>query len=159
MTGIKRTKGVKRNTKDAAIANIVLKMLSYTPDNLLGLRDCALLLMGFAGAFRRSELVSLDWEDIKEVPEGLAITVRRSKADQEDAGRLVGIPYGSTLESCPVRSLCAWLVESNITGGALFPSINRHGHIVKANDGAVGRLGGQAVRPVRGSQGEFVCWS
>jgi len=129
MTGIKRAKGVKQTTKDAAITNIVLKMLSHTPDTLLGLRDRALLLIGFAGAFRRSELVALDLADIKEVPEGLAVTIRRSKTDQEGAGRLVGIPYCSTLESCPVQSLRAWLDASNISSGALFPSINRHGRI------------------------------
>jgi integrase len=66
---------------------------------------------------------------VKEAPEGLAVTIRRSKTDQEGAGRLVGIPYGSTLETCPVRSLRAWLAASSITEGALFPSINRHGRI------------------------------
>jgi len=125
--GIKRSKGTAQCAKSAAITDTVRQMLSCLPSGLLGVRDRALLLVGFAGAFRRSELVALDVADVRDVPEGLVITVRRSKTDQEGAGRLVALPYGSGLESCPVRSLRAWLVESGITAGALFPSINRHG--------------------------------
>jgi integrase len=82
------------------------------------LRDRAVLLLGFAGAFRRSELVALDVADIEDVPEGLLITIRRSKTDQEGQGRKVAIPRGEI--ACPVAALKAWLEAAGITEGAVF---------------------------------------
>ncbi|GLV15000.1 hypothetical protein Heshes_26860 [Alicyclobacillus hesperidum] len=67
-------------------------MLQYTPNDLMGLRDSALLLIGFAGAFRRSEIVALNVEDVEFVREGLVIMLRQSKTDQEGEGRKVAIP-------------------------------------------------------------------
>jgi integrase len=95
-------------------------MLRMTPDNLRGIRDRALLLVGFAGAFRRSELVALDVADVALTPEGLLLTLRRSKTDQEGAGRQVAIPFGSRAETCPVRALRAWLDATAITEGPVF---------------------------------------
>jgi integrase len=95
-------------------------------------------LTGFAGAFRRSELVALDFEDVRSSSDGLVVTLRRSKTDQEGEGRKIGIPYGSNPETCPVRSLKAWLEAAAIESGALFRSITRHGKIQ-------GRLSGYAV--------------
>ena len=114
-------------------------MVATLPDNLLGLRDRALLLIGFAGAFRRSELVSLDVEDVEECAEGLRVTLRRSKTDQEGAGEVKGIPYGRKLETCPVRALRAWLEAAGITAGPIFRSVNRHGQVQP------GRLSDKAV--------------
>jgi integrase len=94
------------------------------------------LLLGFAGAFRRSELVALDVEDCQFSNDGLTITLRRSKTDQEGQGRKVGIPYGSNPETCPVRVLQAWMEQAGLTTGPLFRRLNRHGQ-VKA-----GRLSG-----------------
>ena len=88
------------------------------------MRDRALLLLGFAGAFRRSELVALDVADLDFSSAGLAITLRRSKTDQEGPSRRVGIPYGSSAATCPVRSLQAWLETARITGGAVFRSLD-----------------------------------
>ena len=90
-------------------------MLRTLPGNLLGVRDRALLLIGFAGAFRRSELVALQIEDCDFATDGLVITLRRSKTDQDGEGRKIGIPYGSNLETCPVRSLRVYLEASIIT--------------------------------------------
>ena len=104
-----------------------------------GCRDRALLLLGFAGAMRRSELVGLDVADITEGTDGLIVRLRRSKTDQEGAGRTVGIPFGSNLATCPVRAWRAWLELSSITEGAAFRPVDRHGRI------AVTRLSGQAV--------------
>jgi hypothetical protein len=87
---------------------------------LIGIRDRALLLVGFAGAFRRSELVALNADDVQITSDGLVITLRRSKTDQEGEGRKVGIPYGSNLETCPVRALRAWQEASTIEAGPLF---------------------------------------
>ncbi len=91
---------------------------------LIGLRDKTLLLIGFAGAFRRSELVAIQVEDIRFVPEGVVIRVRRSKTDQIGLGRNVAIP---TVKGryCPVRALKAWLEKSRIKTGTIFRRMNR----------------------------------
>src|SRR6185436_1885467 len=86
--------------------------------------------LGFAGAFRRSELVALDVEDCAFGKDGLTVTLRRSKTDQQGAGRKIGIPYGGNPETCPVRTVQAWHELTGITSGALFRSINRHGHVL-----------------------------
>ena len=94
-----------------------------------GCRDRALLLLGFAGALRRSELVGLDVADVTEGTDGLTVRLRRSKTDQEGAGRTVGIPYGSNPATCPVRAWRAWLEVSGVTEGPAFRSVDRHGRI------------------------------
>jgi len=88
-----------------------------------------LLLIGFAGAFRRSELVSLDVDDAQFTQDGLVVTLRRSKTDQEGAGRKVGLPYGSHPITCPVRALRAWLENASITRGPIFRYVDRHGNV------------------------------
>ncbi len=78
--------------------------------------------------FRRSELVALDVEDVAEQSQGLVVTVRRSKVDQEGAGLVRAVPFGAIPETCPVRALRAWL-EARITSGPLFRSVDRHGNV------------------------------
>src|SRR5690349_24485037 len=102
-------------------------MVDTLPASTLGVRDRALLLLGFAGAFRRSELVGLDIGDVRQTADGLVVTIRRSKTDQEGAGREVGIPYGSTPATCPVRAVRGWLDVRAIAGAALFCPMDRHG--------------------------------
>src|SRR5262249_12646788 len=102
----------------------------------------ALVLLGFAGAFRRSELVGLDVADLDFGNDGLTVTLRRSKTDQEGQGRKVGIPYGSNPQTCPVRSLRAWIEVSAIVVGPVFRSVDRHGRVQPA------RLGGGDVARV-----------
>ncbi len=80
-------------------------MLMRTPDTLTGKRDRALLALGFAGAFRRSELVALDVSDLREDPEGLRVLVRRSKVDQEGAGLEKAIPAAASFGRCPAAGL------------------------------------------------------
>ena len=89
----------------------------------------ALILLGFAGAFRRSELVGLDVEDCTFGKDGLTVTLGRSKTDQDGAGRKIGIPYGSNPETCPVRTMQAWMELAGIGAGPVFRSINRHGQV------------------------------
>jgi len=89
----------------------------------------ALVLLGFAGAFRRSELIGSDITDLDFGRDGLTVLLRRSKTDQACAGRKVGIPYGSNPDTCPVRSLRAWIEASAIDAGPVFRSINRHGKV------------------------------
>ena len=105
------------------------RLVSELPGNVAGARDRAVLLEGFAGAFRRSELVSIDVEDIEDVPEGIRILLRASKTDQERRGVWVAIPFGENPETCPVRALRAWLEVSGIRSGPVFRRVDRHGHV------------------------------
>lgn len=138
MQGIRRSLGTAQASKTPALVADVKRMVAALPDGLLGDRDRALLLVGFAGAFRRSELVALSVEDLADTADGLIVTIRRSKTDQEGAGRTVGIPYGSDPASCPVRAVRAWLASGGISDGALFRSVTRHGHLgARLSDKAV----------------------
>ena len=129
MKGIRRTLGTAPAQKTAALTDDIRAMVSATDDGSIGLRDRALVLLGFAGAFRRSELVGLDVEDCKFGKDGLTVTLRRSKTDQDGVGRKIGIPYGSNPETCPVRTVQSWIEASTITTGPLFRSITRHGRL------------------------------
>jgi site-specific recombinase XerD len=124
--GIKRTKGTAQARKAPLLAAQLIRAVATMRTDMVGLRDRALLLVGFAGAFRRSELVALEVEDVEVGEDGLTVTVRRSKTDQEGASRKIGIPRGSTPETCPMRALRAWLDAANISEGPLFRSVNRH---------------------------------
>jgi site-specific recombinase XerD len=142
MKGIRRTKGTASIQKAPAVTDDIKAMVDATDAGLIGTRDRAMVLLGFAGAFRRSELVGLDVEDCSFGKDGLTVTLRRSKTDQEGQGRKIGIPYGSNPETCPVRTIQAWLEIAGIDGGPLFRSINRHGHV------QAGRLSGIDVARV-----------
>lgn len=129
MRGIRRK--LKVAQKEAAPATIgeIRRMIAHLPDNRLGLRDRALLLVGFAGALRRSELAALAVEDLQERPEGLLATLRSSKTDQEGQGRQIAIPRGRDKSTCPVTALQAWLTEAAIEAGPIFRAVDRHGNI------------------------------
>jgi integrase len=109
---------------------------------VIGTRDRALLLLGFAGAFRRSELVGLDVKDLAFTREGLTITLHRSKTDQGGTGRKVGVPFGANPETCPVRLVQAWIEHAGLADGPLFRPIDRHGRL------GAGRLSGVDVARV-----------
>jgi site-specific recombinase XerD len=117
LSGIRRTIGAAPVHKKAATSDLVLGMVPRG-DSLRELRNRAILLLGFAGAFRRSELVALNVEDVEWTAEGALITIRRSKTDQEGLGRKVGIPRGEI--ACPVAALRAWLDAAGIVTGAIF---------------------------------------
>jgi site-specific recombinase XerD len=125
MAGIRRSMGTAQKGKTPILVDDLRRMLAGLPGNLLGVRDRVLLLIGFCGAFRRSELVALDAADVAITRDGLVVTIRRSKTDQEGESRKLGIPYASHLETCPVRSLQDWLQKSGITEGPLFRPIDR----------------------------------
>jgi site-specific recombinase XerD len=127
MKGIRRTNGKPPAQKTPTLIDDIRAMVEATDAGLIGLRDRALILLGFAGAFRRSELVGLNADDCTFGKDGLTVTLRRSKTDQAGAGRKTGIPYGSNPETCPVRNLQSWTEHAGISGGTLFRSINRHG--------------------------------
>jgi site-specific recombinase XerD len=125
LRGIRRTFGGARIRKAPAVAAKVRSMVAMAPDRLSGLRDRALLLLGFAGAFRRSELVALDVSDITEVKTGLLVTIRRSKTDQEGEGVTIAIALGDI--ACPARALREWLDAAGIDNGPIFRPMNKAG--------------------------------
>jgi site-specific recombinase XerD len=102
---------------------------TLSPTSLIGVRDRALLLVGFAGAFRRSEVVSLDVADVTFSSDGLIVQLRRSKTDQEGEGRKVGLPFGSNPLTCPVRSLRTWLDAAAVVSGPIFRAVDRHANV------------------------------
>jgi integrase len=119
--------GIAQTAKSPLLPADLRRISALLPSGLAGTRDRALLLLGFAGALRRSELVGLNVEDLDFREEGLVITLRRSKTDQEREGRQVGIPYGSDPTTCPFRSVRAWIRASGINAGALFRPVSRNG--------------------------------
>jgi len=127
LRGIRHTHGSAQRQVTAAVKDDVLAMVAGIA-GIKGARDKALLLIGFAGAFRRSELVSLTVADIEQAKQGLIVNLRFSKTDQQGHGRKVAIPYarGSV---CPVLALQHWLEVAQITEGPLFRSVTRHGLI------------------------------
>jgi integrase len=137
--GIWRKLGTAPAQKAPVLSGSLRTMLGRPPESVLGLRDRALLALGFSGAFRRSELVALDVEDLVFSTDGLEVTIRRSKTDQLGEGRKVGIPYGASPATCPVRAMRAWLGEAGIDDGAIFRPVTRHGRV------GTGRLSDRAV--------------
>jgi integrase len=138
MRGIRRARGCAQREAKPLLRDDLLMVLDATGNRLKDIRDRALLLIGFAGALRRSELVALDEGDIEHVRQGIILTLRRSKTDHEGQGRKIGIPFGRT-RWCPVAALDAWLTASETAEGAIFRLVDRHGRILGA------RLSGEAV--------------
>ena len=137
LRGIRRTIGTAPKQKAPATAKYIKAMLKALPDTNLGKRDRALILLGFAAALRRSELVALDVADIERQPEGALIHIRRSKTDQEGAGHTVAVPRGTKLR--PIAALDDWLAAAGITSGPIFRPINKGGAV------SPGRLTDQSV--------------
>lgn len=138
LRGLRRVKGTAQRQATPLLRDDLFLVLDSMDDSLRDQRDRALLLLGFAGGFRRSELVALDVADIQAVREGLIVTIRRSKTDQEGAGRRIGIPHGRTLH-CPVKAVEGWLARAGTEEGPVFRPITRHGALANT------RLSGDAV--------------
>jgi len=135
--GIRRTNGRPPRQKRAILTADLKRIVRRLPADPSGVRDKALLLLGFAGALRRSELVALEIDNgagirgmlrVVFVADGLEIHIGRSKADQEGRGAVLGVPKGKTA-LCPVAALQAWLLLAGIRNGAIFRAIDRHGRI------------------------------
>lgn len=127
--GLLRTIGEAQTQKSPLLMDDLRKMMVALPDTPTGHRDRAIVLLGFAGAMRRSELVSLDISDLEQTTEGLVVVLHRSKTDQTGKGRRIGIPYGQHEETCPVRRVQRWIAEAKLSDGPLFRKINRFGRI------------------------------
>ena len=122
--GIKRRKGSIQIAKKPILINSLKQIINVIDkqkrEEIKKFRDRSIILIGFSGGFRRNEIVSLDYEDLDFVPEGLKINVRRSKTDQFGEGFTKALPYFDNSQFCPVMSLKKWIQISNITSGALF---------------------------------------
>jgi integrase len=128
LRGLKRIKGTAQRQATPLIKEDLFAVLEAMGSRLKDCRDRALLLLGFAGGFRRSELVGLNCNDVAPVRQGLEITLRRSKTDQNGAGRKIGIPRGRG-RWCPVVAFEQWQLASGITEGPIFRPIDRHHRI------------------------------
>jgi integrase len=128
VSGLRRQLGVAQQQKTALEIDSLRVVLARIPRDVRGLRDRALLLIGWAAALRRSELAALGASDLRFEPDGLIIELRRSKTDQEAAGEAVPVPFGTQAQTCPVRALREWLAAAG-NDGAVFRRIDRHGNI------------------------------
>ena len=126
LKGVRRTIGTAQKCKAPLLTKDLRKIVEHLPSGLIGVRDRAVLLIGYAGGFRRSELAGLIVEDVNFTEDGLIISLRHSKTDQEGQGRKIGIPRGAHPDTCPVRSLRDWVSIAGIETGPLFRAITRH---------------------------------
>ena len=138
LRGIKRKRRRPPLQVKPLLRDDLLSVLDAIGNDIKDLRDRALLLIGFAAALRRSELVALDVADVENVRRGIVLHLRHSKTDQDGQGHNIAVPYGRN-RWCPVACLDAWLSASGIVEGAIFRPVDRHGHIRAA------RLSGEAV--------------
>jgi len=134
--GIARTKTRAKDKVAPALTEdirLMIESLPHDPDTggltIAAKRDRAILLVGFAGALRRSEIVGLETSDISFTADGLRLVVRQSKSDQEGHGHTKGLRYGSSPTTCPVRSLRNWMSAAGIDHGPIFRGVDRHGNI------------------------------
>ena len=122
--GIKRRKGSVQKGKKPLLINSLKKIINVIDDinneEIKKIRDRSIILIGFSGGFRRNEIVSLNYDDLDFVQEGLKITLKRSKTDQFGEGSLKALPYFDNTQYCPVLSLKKWIETSNINSGPLF---------------------------------------
>lgn len=144
LRGINRTHGSPPKRAQALTIEEVQRLVTTCAPDRTGVRDRALLLLGFAGALRRSELCGIHVEHLRWTRRGLEVLLPRSKTDQEGEGVRIGIPRGQHEETCPVRALRRWLDVSEIGQGPVFRGITRHGTLRS------GALSGEAVRLIVG---------
>ena len=123
LLGIKRAKGTYQKAKKPILINelnLILKAIDEDKNTKIRFKNKALILIGFSGGFRRSELVSIEIDDIEFVKEGVKIFIKRSKTDQSGEGMTKGIPYFTNSRYCPVVSLKEWIKEGQINAGKIF---------------------------------------
>jgi site-specific recombinase XerD len=128
MDGLRRTKTVRQRQVTALTTPLLKRALDHASETLADQRDRALILIGMAGALRRSELVALDVSDLTFAPEGVRLVIKRSKGDQFGEGQAIAIERTSTC-LCPVANLEAYLEQAGIHEGRVFRAIDRHGNI------------------------------
>ena len=127
LAGIRRVKGTAPHQKAALLVDDLRRMVAPLGASLLDRRDRALILLGFAAALRRSELVGLRVADVRFEEEGLVLTLRRSKTNHEGRLETIAVAYGSEPGTCPVRALRAWLAAARLGDGPLFVGLTPQG--------------------------------
>ena len=134
LMGIKRKKGSYQRGKKPILINELKSLINVINDQeseeIKKIRDKTIILTGFAGGFRRVELVSIDFEDIEFVAEGVKIIIRKSKTDQFGEGMTKGLPYFSNQTYCPVLHLKKWIELSNIKKGPLFRRFSKSSNLM-----------------------------
>jgi integrase len=125
LRGIARTHGEPARRSAALTTDEIRRLVEVCGNDLAGLRDRALVLIGFAGALRRSELVGLDVAHVSPTPKGLRLMIPRSKTDASGEGAEVGVVRGAREETCPVRALRAWLEAAEISDGPVFRRVTQ----------------------------------
>ena len=137
LAGIKRTKGTRQTAKAPLLSSDLERLVTADVfHGLTGLRDRALLLLGFAAALRRSELAAVRAEHLTFTADGVVLLLPRSKGDQMGRGAEIAIPYARTPLLCPVRALLAWMSAAHVQHGPVFQAIDQRG-----------RLSGMAINP------------
>ena len=142
LRGIRRKHGTRARRSAALSTDEIRRLCGVCDDSLTGLRDRALVLLGFAGAFRRSELVGLNVEDISWTREGMTLLIARSKTDKAAEGAEIAIPQGASQETCAVTALKTWIRKGKILTGPIFRKVNKGGRVESP------RLNADAVRSI-----------
>jgi site-specific recombinase XerD len=134
--GIKRRKGSVQKGKKPLLINDLKKCINvidqFKNKEITKLRDRSIILIGFAGGFRRNEIVSLDYDDLDFVTEGVKVTLKRSKTDQFGEGSVKGLPYFDNSQYCPVLSIQKWIKVSNIDSGPLFRRFSKNSKLTES---------------------------
>lgn len=131
MEGIRRELGVRKKRKKPLMVDSLLEIVNGLDESMKGIRDKALLLLGWAGGMRRSEIVSLDVEDIEFTRYGMKVLLKRSKTDQDGKGQEIIIQWGINEQTCPVLAVQKWLEVSGIEAGAVFVAVAKGGKLKK----------------------------
>ena len=133
--GIKRRKGSVQNGKKPLLISHLKALINVIDEQkkeeIKKIRDRSIILIGFSGGFRRNEIVSLDFDDLDFVTEGLKISLRRSKTDQFGEGLVKGLPYFNNARYCPVQSLKKWIEISKINNGPLFRRFSKGSNLTE----------------------------
>lgn len=142
LNGLRRVVGVRPEGKTALTTADLAAVVATLPDSLAGIRDRALLLLTFCACLRRSESATLQVRDLFFTSEGLVVTVRRSKEDQEGRGLCKGVPFGAHEQTCPVRAARRWKMAARLDDGPLWRPIDRHDRL------RPGAISGEAVAAI-----------
>ena len=160
LAGIRRVHGIAPTAKDPLVAHQVRRLLDALPTTadkaLIAARDRTLLVLGFYGALRRSELVALDTGDVQANEHGLVVTVRRSKTDQDGAGRRIAMLHTGSPDSCPAETYTAWTTALAITDSAPGTPTDQQGGAHHDHTGPISRqappappaISGPVFRPI-----------
>jgi integrase len=140
LAGVRREIGAAKKGKAAATHDIIGRMLAAAPNTMIGLRDKALLAIGFAAALRRSELIAIQVDDLTDTADGIRLRIRRSKTDSEGIGVDIAIPRGCRI--CPVETLKTYMAAAQITAGTVFRPVKVGGKVCDAalSGNAVARI-------------------